>query len=115
MRLRAARLPPKRRRAVAARALLPLPCRDFRLPGKTAPGSRVELLLLNRRLGEPVACVDQLVLLGIPSKSQPDRRPRFAIIQSESSQDMTGTPRPAGAGRAEREGDVPQVSDQTRG
>src|SRR4051794_11535420 len=59
---RGARAPPRRRRAAAAPAALPLPCRASRPPAENVPGSRVELLLLARGLGKPVAGFDELGL-----------------------------------------------------
>src|SRR5689334_1047850 len=103
-----------RRRATADPAPLALPCRGFRPPGKNAPASRVELLLLERSLCQAVAGIDQLGLGRVAPEAEADGGACLAIIQAQRPKHVAGPARTAGAGRAERESDVAQIGDQAR-
>src|SRR5947209_9264559 len=114
MRLRAAREPPTRCRATAAPAPLSLPCRECRRPAEISLTSRVELFLLEGSSGQPMTGVDQLLLRRVAAETEADRRPRLTVVKPECTQYVTGPAGAAGAGAAERKGDVAQVGDQSR-
>ena len=56
----------------------------------------------------------QLLLAGIAAEAEADRRARLAVGQADRAQHMARPARAAGAGRAQREGDVAHVGDQPR-
>src|SRR4051812_30456155 len=95
---RAARAPPTRRQAAAVPAPLPLPCRASRPPAKTAPTSRVELLLLACGLGKPLTGLNELGLRRVAPEAKADRRARFPIVQAKRAQYVARPARTARTG-----------------
>src|SRR3954471_13223603 len=95
---RAAHGPPRRHRGAVAPASLPLPCREFRPHGETAPMSRDEMLLRACGRRDLVTGIVELVLGRIPAESQPDRRSRLRIIETQCAKHVTRTTGSAGAG-----------------
>src|SRR5436305_1891886 len=62
---------------------------------------------------DPLARVDQFLLRRVAAEAEPDRRARRTIVEAERAEDVAWPARAAGAGAAERKGDVAQIGDQS--